>query len=50
MPMIGQNELGYIRVVVIACLQPIMAESEIENEKRDRVSVHGKHRSKCVIP
>ena len=48
--MIGQNELGYIRAVVLACFQPQKAESEIEYEKCDRVSVHGKHKSKCVIP
>jgi hypothetical protein len=28
--MIGQNELGDMLTVVVACLQPIKAESEIE--------------------
>ena len=39
MPIIGQNELGLMRAVMVACLQPIKAESEIKYEKCDRVSV-----------
>lgn len=50
MPIIGKNELGLMRAVVVDSFQPIKAESEIKYEKCDRVSVFGKHRSKCVIP